>query len=124
MSSQYWVVGGLYTDTNFTEIANGGKESRLGPFDDYAQAKAVWRAKAMETVDDAHSRFSIEKDSHDEFWVIGGLYTDTNFHILANGGEEERYGPFETYDEASREWKSRSMSAIDDAYARYRIEKL
>ena len=120
----HWVVGGIYADTRFTEIAGGGTETRLGPFDDYAQAKAVWRAKAMETVDDAHARFSIEKESHDGYWVIGGLYTDTNFHRLAAGGEEQRYGPFKCYEDAQAEWKIRSMAAIDDAYARYRIEKL
>ncbi len=92
MSARYWVVGGIYTDTSFTKVADGVKETRLGPFDDYDQAKAVWRAKAMETVDDAHARFSIEKESHDEFWVIGGVYTDTNFHQLANGGAEIRPG--------------------------------
>jgi Mg2+/Co2+ transporter CorC len=124
MSARYWVVGGIYTDTSFTKVADGVKETRLGPFDDYDQAKAVWRAKAMETVDDAHARFSIEKESHDEFWVIGGVYTDTNFHKLANGGEEIRTGPFQSYEAAQNEWKSRSMAAIDDAYARFRIEKL
>lgn len=124
MSSRYWVVGGLYADTAFTKIAEGGAETRLGPFDDYDQARAVWRAKAMETVDDAHARFSIEKESHDEFWVIGGKYTDTDFHQLADGGAEERYGPFDTQEAAQNEWKARSMAAIDDAYARYRIEKL
>lgn len=123
MSSQYWVVGGIYADTSFTTIAKGAAETRLGPFDDYAQAKAVWRAKAMETVDDAHARYSIEKESHDEYWVIGGVYTDTNFHKLADGGEELRFGPFTKYEQAQIEWKSRSMAAIDDAYARFRIEK-
>lgn len=124
MSAQYWVVGGIYTDTRFTQVLGGGAETRLGPFDDYNQAKAVWRAKAMETVDDAHARFSIEKESHDEYWVIGGRYTDTNFHKLADGGEEQRFGPFQRYEDAQAEWKARSMAAIDDAYARYRIEKL
>src|SRR3546814_5774028 len=62
MSERYWVVGGEYTDTRFVEIAGGGRERRLGPFDSYAEAKAVWRAKAMETIDDAHARWSIEKE--------------------------------------------------------------
>lgn len=124
MSARYWVVGGVYADTSFTGLAGGGEETRLGPFDDYGQAKAVWRAKAMETVDDAHARYSIEKESHDQYWVIGGVYTDTNFHELADGGEERKFGPFETYEDAQREWKAQSMAAIDDAYARFRIEKL
>jgi hypothetical protein len=124
MPDRYWVVGGIYTDTNFATLADGRPETRLGPFDDYDQARAVWRAKAMETVDDVYARFAIEKESHAKYWVIGGVYTDTNFHEIAGGGEEVRSGPFDTYEEAQREWKARSMSNIDDAYARYRIEKL
>lgn len=124
MSARYWVVGGLYEDTGFTNIAGGGAETRLGPFENYDQARAVWRAKAMETVDDAHARFSIEKESHGSYWVIGGKYTDTDFNVLADGGTEERYGPFDTEEAAQNEWKARSMAAIDDAYARYRIEML
>lgn len=123
MADRYWVVGGIYTDTNFTTLADGKPETRLGPFDTYDQARAVWRAKAMETVDDAYARFAIEEEGHDQFWVIGGVYTDTNFHELADGGEEVRSGPFDSYEAAQREWKSRSMANIDDAYARFRIER-
>lgn len=123
MSSQYWVVGGIYTNTDFNLIEGGGAELRLGPFDDYEHAKAVWRAKAMETVDDAHARFTIEKEVHDEFWVIGGIYTDTGFHQLADGAAEERHGPYESYDEAQAKWRERAMATVDDAYARFRIEK-
>ena len=39
-------------------------------------------------------------------------------------GAEKKFGPFDTYDDAQREWKAQSMAAIDDAYARFRIEKL
>src|SRR3546814_3334952 len=77
MSERYWVVGGEYTDTRFAEIVGGGPERRLGPFDSYPEAKAVWRAKAMETIDDAHARWSIEKEDAREYWVVGGSYTGT-----------------------------------------------
>src|SRR3546814_19371105 len=92
MSERYWVVGGEYTDTRFAEIVGGGPERRLGPFDSYPEAKAVWRAKAMETIDDAHARWSIEKEDAREYWVVGGSYTGTDFREIA-GGEEERHGP-------------------------------
>src|SRR3546814_11318167 len=92
MSERYWVVGGEYTDTRFVEIAGGGRERRLGPFDSYAEAKAVWRAKAMETIDDAHARWPIEKEDAREYWVVGGSYTGTDFKEIAGGGEEERNG--------------------------------
>lgn len=124
MPARFWVVGGTYTDTSFTTLEGGKAETRLGPFDDYDQARAVWRAKAMESVDDAHARFSIETEHPEQFWVIGGHYTNTDFHVLADGGQEHRYGPFKSYEAAQAEWKARSMAAIDDAYARYRIEKL
>ncbi len=61
MAEKYWVVGGEYTDTTFTEFAAGVEPTRLGPFDDYDEAQNVWRAKAMETIDDAYARYRIDK---------------------------------------------------------------
>ncbi|MBC7134432.1 MAG: DUF4170 domain-containing protein, partial [Oceanibaculum nanhaiense] len=57
----YWVVGGIYTDTSFTQMANGGPEERHGPFDAYEQAKKAWQEKAWSTVDDCNARFRIER---------------------------------------------------------------
>jgi hypothetical protein len=122
MSEQYWIVGGHYTDTNFSELEPGTKETRLGPFSSYDQAQAVWRAKAMETVDEAYARFHIEQEKNNEYWVIGGEYTDTDFQEL-KAGTEERLGPYASYEAAERVWKQKSMSAIDDAYVRYRIDQ-
>ena len=124
MSERYFVVGGTYTDTSFSEIAGGGKATRLGPFDSYDEAKAVWRAKAMETVDEAYARYSIEREENTEFWVVGGSYTDTDFKTIRNGAEEERYGPYTSQEQAKAVWKEKAMSTVDDAYARYRIEEL
>ena len=61
-SSAFWVVGGTYTGTDFKTITGGGEEERHGPFADYEAAafKADWRARAMETIDDAHVRYRIE----------------------------------------------------------------
>jgi hypothetical protein len=56
----FWVVGASYKDTRFAETRDGKPEARLGPFIRYEDAKAVWRAKAMETVDDALARWRIE----------------------------------------------------------------
>ncbi len=124
MSEIYFVVGGLFTDTNFDVIEGGKKITRLGPFDNYEQAQAVWRAKAMETVDEAYAKFSIERNCHDEYWVVGGRYTETDFKTIRDGGKEERIGPFDDLEEARSKWKAKSMDNIDDAYCRYRIEKL
>ena len=122
MSEQYWIVGGVYTDTSFATLADGQELTRLGPFDVYAEAKAVWRAKSMENVDDAFARFHIEKEAHDEWWVVGGAYTDTDFKTIARG-VEERIGPFMSYEEARKVWWEKSSSNVDDAYVRYRIDQ-
>lgn len=123
MSKQYWVVGGVYTDTDFQTIAPGERLTELGPFDTYSDAKAVWRAKSMERIDEAYARFHIRKEEHNEWWVVGGVYTDTDFKTISDGGEEERSGPFDTYEEARKVWWQKSSANIDDAYARYRIDQ-
>jgi hypothetical protein len=56
----FWVVGGRYKDTRFAETRDGGPEERIGPFRSFEEAKAAWRAKAMETVDDALARYRVE----------------------------------------------------------------
>jgi hypothetical protein len=61
---RFWVVGGAYMDTHFTEPA-GGTEQWHGPFKTYEDAKAEWQRRAWATVDDALSRFRIEKRTSD-----------------------------------------------------------
>ena len=65
----YWVVGGEYEDTSFTHIAGGGAEERFGPYGTVEQAKSVWRAKSIASVDNCNVRFHIERDGGTEFWV-------------------------------------------------------
>jgi hypothetical protein len=57
--TQYWVVGGEYRDTHFSEIAPGKTEERHGPYATYAEAHKKWAERAWATVDDANSRFRI-----------------------------------------------------------------
>lgn len=55
----------------------------------------------------------------DEFYVIGGEYTDTTFkHVLPNTYEE--YGPM-SYDEAQAVWHKRAWATVDNALYRFRI---
>jgi len=124
MSEQYWVRGGVYTGTDFTTLAPGQKHIDLGPFDTYEEALAVWRGKSMEHIDDAYARFYIQREQHVEYWVVGGIYTDTSFKTIANGGQEVRIGPFASLEDAKIEWKARAMSSVDDACARYRIDSV
>jgi Domain of unknown function (DUF4170) len=58
-----------------------------------------------------------------KFWVIGGVYADTKFERMADGGPEACIGPFATHVDAKAEWQRRAWSTVDDAHARYRIEK-
>ena len=61
MSERYWVVGGEYTDTSFTQIAGGKPEERHGPYTSADNARTAWAALSMATVDDAHARYRIER---------------------------------------------------------------
>ena len=38
-------------------------------------------------------------------------------------GSEQWYGPFDSYADAKAEWGRRAWATVDDAHARYRIEK-
>jgi len=123
---RYWVVGGVYEGTDFSRIADGGEEERLGPYDSYEEARAVWANRAWETVDDANARFRIEEEStpqRAEFWVVGGIYTDTNFIETEHPAGERWIGPFDSYDEAKAEWARQAWATVDEANARFRIDK-
>lgn len=60
MMSQFWVIGGTYTDTHFQEALGPGEEW-YGPFDNYDAAKEEWAKHAWHTVDEAHTRYRIER---------------------------------------------------------------
>lgn len=62
---QYWVVGGEYLDTRFHSSVHG-HEKWIGPFDDYEKAKKEWARHAWNTVDDAHTRYRIERIDPEE----------------------------------------------------------
>jgi len=57
--SNYWVIGGEFTDTSFRKMAPGAKEERLGPFKSYREAYQAWQARARATIDDATVRYRI-----------------------------------------------------------------
>ncbi|MGH6961306.1 MAG: DUF4170 domain-containing protein [Dongiaceae bacterium] len=123
--ARFWVVGGLYADTRFERMADGGPEPRIGPFATHDLAKAEWQRQAWSTVDDAHARFRIEEEDASQvarYWVVGGTYKDTRF-TQPEGGTEQWHGPFDSYDAAKAEWGRRAWATVDDALARFRIEK-
>ena len=57
------------------------------------------------------------------YWVVGGTYTDTKFDRMQDGGKEQKFGPFRSYDEAKAEWQRQAWHSVDNACARYRIEE-
>ena len=123
--ARFWVVGGIYSDTTFERMASGGAEERFGPFATHEDAKAEWQRRAWSSVDDANARFRIEEEAAGQtakFWVVGGVYADTRFVDTVDGAEQW-YGPFDSYDDAKAEWGRRAWATVDDAHARYRIEK-
>lgn len=57
----------------------------------------------------------------ERYFVVGGEYTDTHFRETV-GGNEEWYGPFETYELAREEWAKHAWQSVDHCTIRYRIE--
>ena len=55
------------------------------------------------------------------YWVIGAPYTCTNFTDIREGAEQDRHGPFETYQDAYAEWSSHAWRTVDDCFIRYHI---
>ena len=53
----YYVTGGAYTDTTFTDFVE--PDPVEGPFEHYADAYLAWRSKSMAHVDDAFWRYEI-----------------------------------------------------------------
>ena len=74
--------------------------------------------------DNARARYRIEEDGSDlRYWVVGCTYKDTHFCEPADKQGELWYGPFESYESAKAEWNRLAWSSVDDAHARFRIER-
>ncbi len=58
-----------------------------------------------------------------QYWVVGGEYTDTRFHNTV-GRDEKWIGPFDSYDAAMAEWSKHAWQSVDDCHTRYRIESI
>lgn len=121
MAKKYYVVGGEYADTAFTQIAAGHKEERYGPFDEH-EAHVCWRALTGKSVDNAMCRYFIraegEENAGDEWYVVGGEYADTDFEVIAEGKKLESYGPF-ARQEALNTWRALTGKTVDNAMIRY-----
>ncbi|MGB0695954.1 MAG: DUF4170 domain-containing protein [Rhodospirillaceae bacterium] len=117
----YWVVGGEYADTSFKTLANGAAEERFGPFTEDG-AKECWRALTGKTVDNAMVRYFVQDEGggEEQFYVVGGEYSDTDFKTIAQGRKLENYGPF-SEQEARMFWRGITSQTVDSALHRYSI---
>jgi hypothetical protein len=64
---------------------------------------------------------SSEGGAMKRYWVVGGEYADTRFEKIAAGRQEERHGPYATYEAAHKKWAERAWATVDDAHSRFRI---
>ena len=53
------VIGGELTDLSGTEVKDLAKVEMVGVYPNYATAYVAWKAKAQQTVDNAHMRYFI-----------------------------------------------------------------
>ena len=58
----YWVVGGRYASTNFSDLAPGAEDVRVGPFVSYGEAKSAWAELSWQTSDQCNTRFVITEN--------------------------------------------------------------
>jgi hypothetical protein len=56
-TERYWVVGGQYSCTRFSEM-NGAPQA-LGPYGTREEAKEVWKRLSQETRSQATTRYAI-----------------------------------------------------------------
>jgi hypothetical protein len=55
---QFWVIGGEFRDTSFSEIVDGEVEA-FGPFTSYDRALQLWKERSQATRPLAHVRYTI-----------------------------------------------------------------
>jgi hypothetical protein len=122
---RYYVIGGEYADTSFTNPAPGTVLETHGPFPNERDAKVFWRGIMGKYVDNAMVRYvlePVEQALGKSHWVVGGEYADSSFSKLAAGHEIEVYGPFEK-GEALGFWRGLTAKTVDNALVRYDIRK-
>lgn len=123
MSKKFYVVGGEYADTAFTNIAVGQKEERFGPFDE-REARVCWRALTGKTVDNAMVRYFIRAEddgcTEAQWYVVGGEYADTDFEVLAKGTALTVLGPFDRQ-QALNKWREMTGKTVDNAMVRFQL---
>jgi hypothetical protein len=60
--NRYWIVGGEYADTSFSQLV-GGTERVMGPYPTRENAMAAWQELAEATRANCYARFSIAEEA-------------------------------------------------------------
>lgn len=55
----YLVLGGELTSLDHRHFADLQRVDLVGLFDNYEEAQAIWKAKAQQTIDQAHVRYFV-----------------------------------------------------------------
>ena len=55
------------------------------------------------------------------YWVIGGTYKDTKFQEIEVGHKLQKYGPFNSYEDAKIKWDKISWQNVDNCFVRFII---
>mgnify|MGYP001292397976 CR=1 FL=1 len=55
------------------------------------------------------------------YWVIGGTYKDTKFQEIEVGHKLQKYGPFNSYEDAKKKWDKISWQNVDNCFVRFII---
>ena len=121
-NKQYFVIGGEYADTTFSQILDGKTEEHYGPLSE-VEAHNLWRSLTGKTVDNALVRYRVrpvETVASDIWYVIGGEYATTEFTQIAKGHQLETYGPYPR-PEALAVWRAITGKTVDNAMVRYDI---
>jgi hypothetical protein len=61
MDKRFWVIGGEYTDTRFSQLVDGTGRM-FGPFGDWSEARQVWDRIASETRSICTARYTIVQE--------------------------------------------------------------
>jgi hypothetical protein len=59
--SNYWIIGGEYTDTNFSKMVEETRQVH-GPFNRYEDALSLWHRLADKTRSICNARFVITRE--------------------------------------------------------------
>ncbi len=55
------------------------------------------------------------------YYVVGGTFKDTSFEEFEDDSKKEKYGPFNTFEDAKKLWEKISWENVDNCNVRYII---